>query len=115
MSGHDYVRCGDTDHCACYHDACCTCGSKQHGSCGRHPEVTRAVEHSGWCATCNSRTALAAGGIASSLKPIGEEGCTLYTPLRAPAVDDHVTLEFDTSPETLQRLREALQRTPDRP
>ena len=23
-------RCGETDHCACFHSACCYCGSKEH-------------------------------------------------------------------------------------
>jgi hypothetical protein len=25
------ARCGDTGHCACFHDACRVCGSKDHG------------------------------------------------------------------------------------
>lgn len=48
------VRCGDGDHCACWHGACCSCGSKDHGSCGPHPQFDPAVEHhdEGWCVVC---------------------------------------------------------------
>lgn len=55
------------------------------------------------------------GGTVSGIQPIGEDSCTLYVPPRTPAVDDHVTLEFDTSPETLQRLRDALRRSSSQP
>lgn len=51
MSG--CVRCGDLGHCACFHDACCTCGSKDHGQCAPHPMVDVWVEHhDSWCRTC---------------------------------------------------------------
>jgi hypothetical protein len=25
-------RCGEKEHCACWHDACCFCGSKEHSA-----------------------------------------------------------------------------------
>jgi hypothetical protein len=25
-------RCGESSHCACYHRACCKCGSKEHST-----------------------------------------------------------------------------------
>lgn len=56
----------------------------------------------------------ATGGIVSGLEPIGEEGCTLYLPVRSTEAST-AGLEFDTSPETLQRLREALRRMPGQP
>lgn len=47
------ARCGASDHCACYHAACCYCGSKNHITpCGEHPPVQADVEHGDCCATC---------------------------------------------------------------
>jgi hypothetical protein len=113
-ASHGCERCGDPGHCACYHDACCTCGSKEHGSCGAHPAVNRAVEHGDNCVTCTDAPQLATGGAVTRGWPvIGEEGCTLYVPVRVP--DRHVTLEFDTSDGTLQRIRDALRRQPGQP
>lgn len=48
----DCARCGETDHCACWHDACCTCGSKSHAACGTHPDVSGSVAHGRNCPDC---------------------------------------------------------------
>jgi hypothetical protein len=114
-TSHGCERCGELDHCACYHDACCTCGGKEHGSCGSHPTVDRAVEHGDNCVICTDVTQLATSSVAmGNWSVVGEEGCTLYVPLM-PIADRQVTLEFDTSPETLQQLRDALYRLTRRP
>lgn len=66
------------------------------------------------CSGCPYGDDAPTGGIVSGLKPIGEDGCTIYVPVRTTEAST-AGLEFDTSPETLQRLREALRRTPGRP
>lgn len=50
----DCARCAGVGHCACWHGACCSCGSKDHGSCGAHPPFDPALEHhdGGWCLAC---------------------------------------------------------------
>lgn len=116
MSG--CIRCGDTGHCACYHGACCTCGSKEHVSCGDHPEVNESVEHGDdWCIACAGSVAPPAFGVAEVRLPsVGEEGCTLYVPVRSVRTGAMTyEIHFDTSATTLQRLREAMRRALGQP
>lgn len=69
------------------------------------------------CSGCQHNQ-LATGGIVSStarLRMIGEESCTLDISCRSVRTGAKTyELHFDTSPETLQRLRDALRGGPGR-
>lgn len=52
MSDDGCARCGEPDHCACFHYACCVCGSKEHARCASHPPTRVDVEHGDNCPMC---------------------------------------------------------------